>query len=117
MVNNDLLFLNLMNGRTKKYSAFELSQIMEEKGIVIAPASSADAFTISVKATKNEINDAKNTEIAIPSVSYIFESLKSNNIFIAIIENEKGNAIEKTIPLQISTNPRLQKILQRKEKF
>lgn len=40
---------------TKKYSALDLSQTMETNGIKIAPSSSSDMFSISVKSTKNDL--------------------------------------------------------------
>lgn len=40
---------------TKKYSALDLSQTMEQNGIKIMPNNSSDTFSISVKATKNDI--------------------------------------------------------------
>lgn len=44
----------MMKG-TKKYSALDLSQIMEQNGIKIAPANGSDYFSISVKTTKNDL--------------------------------------------------------------
>ncbi len=44
----------MMKG-TKKYSALDLSQIMEQNGIKIVPAQSSDYFSISVKTTKNDL--------------------------------------------------------------
>ena len=44
----------MMKG-TRKYSALDLSQVMEQNGIKIAPAQGADAFSISVKTTKNDL--------------------------------------------------------------
>ena len=41
---------------TKKYSAQELAQIMEENGIKIVPASSEDYFSISVQTTTAQID-------------------------------------------------------------
>ncbi|MBS4759896.1 MAG: insulinase family protein [Clostridium sp.] len=44
----------MMKG-TKKYSALDLSQTMEQNGIKIAPANGADMFTISVKSTNKDL--------------------------------------------------------------
>lgn len=44
----------MMKG-TKKYSALDLSQIMEQNGIKIAPNNGSDMFTIAVKTTKNDL--------------------------------------------------------------
>lgn len=40
---------------TKKYSAIDLSQTMEQNGIKINPSANADYFSISVKTTKNDL--------------------------------------------------------------
>ena len=44
----------MMKG-TKKYSAVDLSQTMEQNGIKIVPAQGSDSFSISVKTTKNDL--------------------------------------------------------------
>lgn len=44
----------MMKG-TKKYSMADLSQIMEQNGIKIAPSNGSDMFSISVKTTKNDL--------------------------------------------------------------
>ena len=44
----------MMKG-TKKYSALDLSQVMEQNGIKIAPSNGSDMFSISVKTTKNDL--------------------------------------------------------------
>lgn len=40
---------------TKKYSALDLSQTMEQNGIKIVPNNNSDTFTIAVKSTKNDL--------------------------------------------------------------
>ncbi len=40
---------------TKKYSAIDLSQIMEQNGIKIVPTAGGDYFSVSVKTTKNDL--------------------------------------------------------------
>ena len=45
----------MMKG-TKKYSAIDLSQTMEQNGIQIAPANNSDYFSISIKTTKNDLD-------------------------------------------------------------
>lgn len=44
----------MMKG-TKKYSALDLSQTMEQNGIKIAPAQGSDMFSIAVKTTKSDL--------------------------------------------------------------
>ena len=44
----------MMKG-TKKYSAIDLSQTMEQNGIKIVPSQGSDMFSISVKTTKNDL--------------------------------------------------------------
>lgn len=44
----------MMKG-TKKYSALDLSQTMEQNGIKIAPSQGSDMFSIAVKTTKNDL--------------------------------------------------------------
>lgn len=44
----------MMKG-TKKYSSADLSQIMEQNGVKIAPTNGSDMFSISVKTTKNDL--------------------------------------------------------------
>ena len=44
----------MMRG-TKNYSSLELSQVLEDNGIKIVPASSADAFAVTVLTTKRRI--------------------------------------------------------------
>ena len=45
----------LMLKGTKKYSALDLSQTMEQNGIIIEPSNSSDMFTVAVKTTKNDL--------------------------------------------------------------
>ncbi len=45
----------MMKG-TRKYSAIDLSQTMEQNGIQIAPANNSDYFSISIKTTKNDLD-------------------------------------------------------------
>lgn len=51
---SDLMSSVLMKG-TKKYSQIELSQILEENGINISPASGSDYFSINVLTTKQQL--------------------------------------------------------------
>lgn len=44
----------MMKG-TKKYSSLDLSQVMEQNGIKIAPANGSDYFSIAVKTTRNDL--------------------------------------------------------------
>ena len=49
------LFSEILLKGTKKYSAQELAQIMEEKGIYITPTSKEDYFVINVQTTTSQI--------------------------------------------------------------
>lgn len=51
---SDLMSSVMMKG-TKKYSQIELSQILEENGINISPASGSDYFSINVLTTKQQL--------------------------------------------------------------
>ena len=74
---------------TKKYSALDLSQIMEQNGIKIVPANSADYFSISVKTTKNDL----------PLTFNLLDEIVNNASFdeneIERIKSEKILAIQK----------------------
>lgn len=50
----DLASAVMMKG-TAKYSSLELAQIMEENGIKISPSATADAFTMDVLTTKEQL--------------------------------------------------------------
>ena len=46
---------SLMLKGTKKYSSLDLSQTMEQNGIIIEPSNSSDMFSVSVKTTKKDL--------------------------------------------------------------
>ena len=83
---------SIMRG-TKQYSAYELSEIMEEKGIKIVPSSSPDAFSISLKTTKNELHDALYllNEILNNAVFNPYEVDKVKNDKLAGIKQNRDN--------------------------
>lgn len=79
----------MMKG-TKKYSALDLSQTMEQNGIKIAPAQASDMFSISVKTTKNDL----------PLTFDLLNEIVNNASFepqeIERVKTEKIYAIQKT---------------------
>ena len=83
----------MMKG-TKKYSALELSQTMEQNGIEIAPSADSDYFRIALKTTKNDL----------PLMFDILNEIVNNASFnpqeIEKIKLEKMHAIK-----QIRDNP------------
>lgn len=109
---------------TKKYSAADLSQVMEQNGIKIVPSVSSDVFTISVKTTKNDlplmfdvlnelVNNASFDANEITKVKseqlYAIQKNKDNPTGIVFEEFKTamwkgtpygvtGNVLEKTIP-------------------
>jgi len=81
---------------TKNYTSSELSQVLEDNGIKIAPSVSADAFSITVLTTKDEYD--KTLEL--------LDEIVNNAVFeeseIEKVKSDKLNAIksEKDIPIQ-----------------
>lgn len=88
----------LLKGTTK-YSSLELSQILEDNGIKIVPASSADAFALSVLTTKDEYD--KTLELLEEIVknpafdNFELEKVKSDKL--NAIKSSKDNAIQRAI--------------------
>jgi len=83
---------------TKKYSAIELSQIMEDNGIKITPSSKGDVFSINVLTTKPQIE--KTFEL----LNEIVNNATFNDYEIEKVRSEKINNIKKNrdLPLQLA---------------
>lgn len=90
------LVASLMMKGTKNYSSLELSQVLEDNGIKIAPAASADAFAISVLTTKDEYD--KTLEL----LNEVVNNATFDNYEIEKVKSDKLNAIKtnKDIPIQ-----------------
>lgn len=90
-----LTAMTMLKG-TKNYTSLELSQILEDNGIKIAPAISADAFSLTVLTTKDEYN--KTLEL----LNEIINNASFEEIEISKVKSDKLNAIksEKDVPLQ-----------------
>ena len=88
----------MMKG-TNNYTSLELSQILEDNGIKITPASGADAFSISVLTTKDEYD--KTLELLNEVVNcatfdnYEIEKVKSDKL--NAIKSNKDVAIQRTL--------------------
>lgn len=83
---------------TKKYSATEIAQYLEEKGINITTSASADSFRINIQTTKPYLEDTLN----------ILDEMINNSTFeadeLAKIKTQTLNKIKQTRdnPLQLS---------------
>ena len=90
------LVASIMMKGTKKYSSLELSQVLEDNGIEIVPASSADAFAISVLTTKDEYD--KTLEL----LNEVVNNATFDNFEIDKVKSDKLSAIKrnKDIPIQ-----------------
>lgn len=77
----------MMKG-TKNYSSLELSQILEDNGIKIAPAAGADAFSISVLTTKDEY------EKTLELLNEVVNCATFDNYEIEKVKSDKLNAIK-----------------------
>lgn len=90
------LVASLMMKGTKNYSSLELSQILEDNGIKIAPVASADAFAISVLTTKDEYN--KTLEL----LNEVVNNATFDNFEIEKVKSDKMSSIKrnKDIPIQ-----------------
>lgn len=85
----------MMRG-TKNYSSLELSQVLEDNGIKIVPASSADAFALTVLTTKDEYD--KTLELLNEVVNNAaFESYEVDKVKTEKLSSIKKN---KDIPIQ-----------------
>lgn len=87
---------SLMTKGTRIYSASELSQIMEDNGIKIAPSSKADAFMLTVLTTKTEY------EKTLELLNEIVNNASFDEPEIEKVRAEKINSIKKNrdLPLQ-----------------
>ncbi len=85
----------MMKG-TKNYTSLELSQVLEDNGIKIAPSVSADAFSITVLTTKDEFD--KTLEL----LDEIVNNASFEEIEVEKVKSDKLNAIksEKDVPLR-----------------
>lgn len=81
---------------TKNYTSLELSQILEDNGIKIAPSASGDAFSITVLTTKDEYD----------KTLQLLDEIVNNALFEEVevekVKSDKLNAIksEKDVPLR-----------------
>jgi len=91
----NLVASTMMRG-TKNYSSIELSQVLEDNGIKISPASGADAFSISVLTTKDEYD--KTLEL----LNEVVNCASFDDFEIDKVKTEKLSAIKrnKDVPLQ-----------------
>ncbi len=78
----------MMKG-TKNYTSLELSQVLEDNGIKIAPNSGADAFSISVLTTKDEYD--KTLEL----LNEVVNNATFDNFEIEKVKSDKLNSIKK----------------------
>lgn len=87
--------LTMMKG-TKNYSPLELSQFLEDNGIKITPAVSADTFSISILTTKSQYD--KTLEI----LDEIVNNATFDEVELGKIKSDKLNQIKsnKDIPIQ-----------------
>ena len=90
------LTASVMMRGTKNYSSLELSQVLEDNGIKIVPASSADAFALTVLTTKDEYD--KTLELLNEVVNNAaFESYEVDKVKTEKLSSIKKN---KDIPIQ-----------------
>ncbi len=85
---------SMMKG-TKKFSALDISQIMEDNGIKIVPTSGADTFNITVLTTKGEFD--KTLEI----LDEIVNNASFDDYEIEKVRAEKINSIKKNRDLPL----------------
>ena len=90
------LVSSVMMKGTKNYSSLELSQVLEDNGIKIAPTASADAFAISVLTTKDEYD--KTLEL----LNEVVNNAIFDDFEIDKVKSEKLSAIKrnKDVPIQ-----------------
>lgn len=81
---------------TQKYSAQDISQILEANGIELVPAATSDSFTISIKFTKNEL------PIVLDVLDEIVNNAKFDNFDIEKIKSEKLYKIKKSRDNQVT---------------
>lgn len=85
----------MMKG-TQNYSSLELSQVLEDNGIKIAPSTSADAFSLSVLTTKDEFD--KTLEL----LDEVVNRATFDETEVEKVKSDKLNSIksDKDIPLK-----------------
>lgn len=81
---------------TKNYTSSELSQVLEDNGIKISPATSADSFSITVLTTKDEYD--KTLEL----LNEVINNATFEDSEIEKVKSDKLNAIksEKDVPIR-----------------
>lgn len=81
---------------TKNYTSSELSQTLEDNGIKISPATSADTFSVTVLTTKDEYD--KTLEL----LNEVINNATFEDVEIEKVKSDKLNAIksEKDVPLR-----------------
>lgn len=84
----------IMRG-TKNYTSLELSQVLEDNGIQIAPSATADAFSISVLTTKDEY------EKTLELLNEIVNNATFDDFEIDKIKSEKLSAIKRNKDIAI----------------
>ncbi len=84
----------MMKG-TKNYTSLELSQVLEDNGIQIAPSVSADAFSISVLTTKDEY------EKTLELLNEVVNNATFDDFEIDKIKSEKLSAIKRNKDIAI----------------
>ena len=92
---SSLVASGMMKG-TKKYSSFELSQVLEDNGIKISPSVSADSFSVTVLTTKDEYD--KTLEL----LDEIVNNATFDEIEMGKLKSDKLNQIKASndVPIQ-----------------
>ena len=86
----------LMLKGTKKYSKLHLSQTMEQNGIIIAPSSGSDMFSISVKTTKNDL------PLTLELLNEIVNNASLDEQELERVKKEKLQAIQRNRDLPVN---------------
>lgn len=91
----NLTAATMMKG-TKNYTSLELSQVLEDNGIKIAPSVNADAFSVTVLTTKDEYD--KTLEL----LNEIVNNATFDDFEVEKVKSDKLNTIKrnKDVPLQ-----------------
>lgn len=94
---SDIMASAMMKG-TKNYSALELAQVLEENGIKISPAASADTFSIEVLTTKPQL------EKTFDLLNEVVNNAVFDDFEIDKIKNSKLSAIKKSrdVPMTLA---------------
>ncbi|MDE6138211.1 MAG: insulinase family protein, partial [Candidatus Gastranaerophilales bacterium] len=74
---------------TKNYTSLELSQVLEDNGIKIAPSTTADAFSVTVLTTKDEYN--KTLEL----LNEVVNNATFEDFEIEKVKSDKLNSIKR----------------------